>query len=136
MRGSRGGIGGPLPGKSQISIGFYGNKHLDRPHLDKVGPPPPPLENVRPPLEPWKIIVFLKKHHRTPSWLNGSVVECLTRDIGATGSSLTGITLFWSLSKTHLSWLSTGQPRKTRPYITERLLMGRKESNKENRTPL
>ena len=32
-----------------------------------------------------------------------SVVECLTRDRGATGSSLTGITALWSLSKTHLS---------------------------------
>ena len=34
---------------------------------------------------------------------SGSVVECLTRDRGATGSSLTGITALWSLSKTHLS---------------------------------
>ena len=32
-----------------------------------------------------------------------SVVECLTRDRGATGSSLTGVTALWSLSKTHLS---------------------------------
>ena len=37
---------------------------------------------------------------REPS---GSVVECLTRDRGATGSSLTGVTALWSLSKTHLS---------------------------------
>ena len=34
---------------------------------------------------------------------SGSVVECLTRDQGATGSSLTGVTVLWSLSKTHLS---------------------------------
>ena len=34
---------------------------------------------------------------------SGSVVECLTRDRGAAGSSLTGITGLWSLSKTHLS---------------------------------
>ena len=34
---------------------------------------------------------------------NGSVVECLTRDRRAAGSSLTGITALWSLSKTHLS---------------------------------
>ena len=33
----------------------------------------------------------------------GSVVECLTRDRGATGSSLTGVTVLWSLSKTNLS---------------------------------
>ena len=32
-----------------------------------------------------------------------SVVECLTRDQEAAGSSLTGITALWSLSKTHLS---------------------------------
>ena len=36
---------------------------------------------------------------------SGSVVhvECLTRDQGAAGSSLTSITALWSLSKTHLS---------------------------------
>ena len=34
---------------------------------------------------------------------SGSVVECLTRDREAAGSSLTGITALWSLSKTHLS---------------------------------
>ena len=34
---------------------------------------------------------------------SGSVVECLTRDRGAAGSSLTGVTAPWSLSKTHLS---------------------------------
>ena len=33
----------------------------------------------------------------------GSVVECLTRDRRAAGSSLTGVTALWSLSKTHLS---------------------------------
>ena len=27
------------------------------------------------------------------------------------------------------------QPRKTRPFITERLLMGRKESNQTNKSP-
>ena len=34
---------------------------------------------------------------------SGSVVECLTRDRGDAGSSLTGVTALWSLSKTHLS---------------------------------
>ena len=39
-------------------------------------------------------------------WLwerSGAVVECLTRDGGAAGLSLTGVTALWSLSKTHLS---------------------------------
>ena len=39
---------------------------------------------------------------------SGSVVEYLTRDRGAAGTSLTGVTLLWSLSKTYLSKLSTG----------------------------
>ena len=34
---------------------------------------------------------------------SGSMVECLTRDREAPGSSLTGVTALWSLSKTHLS---------------------------------
>ena len=34
---------------------------------------------------------------------SGSVVECLTRDRRAAGSSLTGVAALWSLSKTHLS---------------------------------
>ena len=34
---------------------------------------------------------------------SGSVVECLTQDQRAAGSSLTGVTALWSLSKIHLS---------------------------------
>ena len=59
---------------------------------------------------------------------NGSVVECLTRDRGATGLSLTGVTALWSLSKTYYPSLVLVQPRKTCPCLTVRLLMGRKES--------
>ena len=60
---------------------------------------------------------------------SGSVVECLTRDQRAAGSSLTGVTALWSLSKTHLSQLSTGSTQEEPSRITERLLSGRKESN-------
>ena len=56
---------------------------------------------------------------------SGSVVECLTRDRGAAGSSLTGITALWSLSNIYPS-LVLVQPMKTRPCLTERLLIGRK----------
>ena len=62
---------------------------------------------------------------------SGSVVECSTRDLGAAGSSLIGVTALWSLSKTHFPSLVLVQPRKTRPCLTERLLMGRKESIKQ-----
>ena len=55
---------------------------------------------------------------------NGSVVECLTQDQGATGSSLTGVNVVVLEQDTILV-----QPRKTRPCLTERLLMERKESN-------
>ena len=67
---------------------------------------------------------------------SGSVVECLPRDRGATGSSLIGITALWSLSKIHLSWLGTGATQEDRPCLTERLLMGHKESNQINILPL
>ena len=40
-----------------------------------------------------------------------------------------------SLSKNTNPSLVLVQPRKTRPYITERLLMGRKESNQTNHRP-
>ena len=54
------------------------------------------------------------------------MVECLTRDRGV--SSLTGVTALGPKSS-----LVLVQPRKTRPYITERLLMGRKESYQTNK---
>ena len=64
---------------------------------------------------------------------SGSVVECLTQDRGAMGSSLTGFICVVSLSKNINPSLVLVQPRKTRPFITERLLMGHKESNQTNR---
>ena len=64
--------------------------------------------------------------YREPS---GSVVECLTRDRGAAGSSLTGVTALCPWAS-----LVLVQPRKTRPFKTERLLMGRKESNQTKQT--
>ena len=63
---------------------------------------------------------------------SGSVVECLAQDRGAAGWSLTGVTAWWSLSKNIIPSLVLVQPRKTLPFITERLLMGRKESNQTN----
>ena len=42
---------------------------------------------------------------------SGSVVECLTRDREATGSSLTDVTAMWSFRKTHLSELNTGSTK-------------------------
>ena len=35
--------------------------------------------------------------------VGSAVVECLTRDLEVAGSSLTGVTALWSLSKKHLS---------------------------------
>ena len=60
---------------------------------------------------------------------SGSVVECLTQDRGAAGSSLTGVTALWSLSKSHYPSLVLVQLRKTRSCLTERLLVGRRELN-------
>ena len=46
---------------------------------------------------------YLNLIHSSPWEHSGSVKECLTRDRGAVGLSLTGFTAMWSLSKTHLS---------------------------------
>ena len=45
----------------------------------------------------------LRWHTQVPRERSGSVVECLARDRRVAGSSLTGVTALWSLSKTHLS---------------------------------
>ena len=79
------------------------------------------------------IIHFCTFINKGVQWLSGrvwersgSVVECLTRDRGAAGSSFT-VLCPWAR---HINpSLVLVQPRKTRPYITERLLMGCKESN-------
>ena len=66
------------------------------------------------------IVLQLKKRERC-----GSVVECLTLDQEAAGSSLTGVAALWSLSKNIYPSLVLVQLRKTRPFITKKLLMGR-----------
>ena len=88
--------------------------------------------------------------HINMSWVNGNIVsitlefnswnrECsgsmvgrLTRDREAAGSSLIGVTVLCPWARHIYPSLVLVEPRKTRPYITERLLMGRKEikSNK------
>ena len=62
---------------------------------------------------------------------SGSVVECLTPDRGAAGSSFTGVTALWSLNKNINPSLVLVQPGRPVP---ERLLMGRKESNQTNKS--
>ena len=44
-----------------------------------------------------------------------------------------GVTALWFLRRTHLPSIVLVRPRKIRPYITEILLMGRKESNQTNK---
>ena len=58
-----------------------------------------------------------------------AVIECLTRDQGAAGLRLTRVTALCPLARHIYPSLVLVQPRKTPPYITERLLMGCKESN-------
>ena len=61
---------------------------------------------------------------------SGSVVECLTWDQRAKGLSLTALCP-WAR---HINpCLVLAIPRKTCPCLTERLLMGRKESNKKKK---
>ena len=63
-----------------------------------------------------------------------SVVECLGQDRVVLGLSLTGLTALCPLAKHINPSLVLVQPRKTCPYITERLLMACKELNQTNQT--
>ena len=67
---------------------------------------------------------------------SGSMVECFTWDWEAAGSSLTGITALCPSARHINPSLVLAQPRWTRPYITERLLMGRKKQIKIQLTPI
>ena len=51
----------------------------------------------------WSSVLSLAYRPRVENMKGGSVVECLFRDRRAAGSSLSGVTALWSLSKTHLS---------------------------------
>ena len=59
-------------------------------------------------------------------WLSGRVLDSRPRGCGYETQRRHCVL---SLSKNINPSLVLVQPRKTRPYITERLLMGRKESN-------
>ena len=63
-------------------------------------------------------------------WLNGRVLDSRPK-----GSGFEPHQHHWvvSLSKKINPSLVLVEPRKTRPFITERLLMGRKESNQPNK---
>ena len=63
-------------------------------------------------------------------WLSGRVLDSRLR---GRGFELHRRHCVVSLSKNINPSLVLVQPRKTRPYITERLLMGRKESNQTNK---
>ena len=64
------------------------------------------------------------------------MVECLTRDRGAWDSSLNSVTVLCPRAR-HINPSSVlVQPRKTCPFITERLLMEHKESNQTKQANL
>ena len=64
-------------------------------------------------------------------WLSGRVLDSRPRDHGFEPHRRHFVV---SLSKNIYPSLVLVQPRKTRPYIIERLLMGRKESNQTNKS--
>ena len=71
--------------------------------------------------------------HRWGKWEHsGSVVECLTQDKGAAGSSLTGITVLCPWARHIYPSLVLVQPRNTHPNITENCWLVCKESNQTN----
>ena len=63
-------------------------------------------------------------------WLSGSVLDSRPKGSGLEPHRRHCVVYF---SKNINPSLVLVQPRKTRPFITERLLMGRKESNQTNK---
>ena len=72
----------------------------------------------------WYVIVTLHSHLGA-QWLSGRVLDSRPRGRGFEPHRRHCVA---SLSKNINPSLVLVQPRKTRPFITERLLMGRKES--------
>ena len=66
-------------------------------------------------------------------WLSGRVLDSRPR---GSGLEPHGLHCVVSLSKNINPSLVLVQPRNTRPFITERLLMGRKESNQTKSIPV
>ena len=66
-------------------------------------------------------------------WLSGRVLDSRPRDRGFEPHRCQCIV---SLIKNNNPSLVQVQPRKTRPYIAERLLMGHKESNQNKQKPI
>ena len=65
-------------------------------------------------------------------WLSGRVLDSRPKGRGFEPHRRHYVV---SLSKNIIPSLVLVQPRKTRPFINERLLMGRKESNQTNKLP-
>ena len=71
--------------------------------------------------------------HKGAQWLSGIVLDSRPRGRGFEPHRRHCVV---SLSKNINPSLVLVQPRKTRPFITERLLMGREESNQTNKQNL
>ena len=76
-------------------------------------------------------ICLLSIRHRGAQWLSGRVLDSRPKGRGFEPHRRHCVV---SLSKNINPSLVLVQPRKIRPFITERLLMGRKESNQTNNT--
>ena len=72
----------------------------------------------------------MRKRLRGAQWLSGRVLDSRPKGRGFEPHRRHCVV---SLSKNINPSLVLVQPRKTRPFITERLLMGRKESNQTNK---
>ena len=71
-----------------------------------------------------------KSAYKGAQWLSGRVLDSRPKGRGFEPHRRHSVV---SLSKNINPSLVLVQPRKTRPFITERLLMGRKESNQTNK---
>ena len=77
---------------------------MEEPHNNHQTPEEDKQSKATSSLFPIKMIAKLEwTQSNAQQNIGSAVVECLTRDLGAAGSSLTSVTTLWSLSKAHLS---------------------------------
>ena len=81
-------------------------------------------------MQEYVFIMWMKRGLNGAQWLSGRVLDLRPRGLGFEHHRHQCVV---SLSKNINPSLVLVQPRKTHPFITERLLMGHKESNQTNK---
>ena len=110
--------------KGQMSLHILSVSPVFNAHTQKEG-----TLMIRPKFKPLAPPDSCTLMFNTLPLLGSTVVECLTQDRGAAGSSLTNVTVLCPWARHIFPCFVLVQPRKAHPGITENCWLGCKESN-------